>query len=108
MKFSTALFLFFAVAGVLFFYAFQKAKKEQERINSMSPGARSNYIFGPVNDNLICPHCQTKSTVRVKQVARNAVSTGTVGGILKSNTTSTVTTVATQHHCDHCGSTWDI
>ena len=84
------------------------AQKERDKIKAMSPVEQSNYLFGPINVNLICPHCQTKSTVHVKRVSRVATSTGKVGGILKADTKSTVTTVVTQHHCDQCNSTWDI
>jgi hypothetical protein len=65
-------------------------------------------IYGPINGNLICPHCQTKGKVHMKRVSRVTTSTGKVGGILKTNTKSTLTTVVTQHNCDQCNSTWDI
>ena len=100
-------FVLVVIAG-LFIWASVSAQKERGKIDAMSPEDRSNYLFGPINANLICPHCQTKSLVHVKQVSRVATSTGKVGGILKANTKSTVTTVVTQHHCDQCNSTWDI
>ena len=81
---------------------------EQKKVNAMTPDERLNYMFGAVNVRLVCPHCQTTGKVRGKNVARQIVSTGTVGGILKTNTKSTAVKVVTQHHCDQCGSTWDI
>lgn len=89
-------------------WAVVSGMQERDRINAMSPEDRNEYVFGPINTNLVCPHCQTKGAVHVKHLARVATSTGTVGGVMKAKTTSTVTTAATQHHCDQCASTWDI
>jgi hypothetical protein len=108
MTFGGFVFLVVVVIAGLFMWGFVSAQKEREKIDAMSPEVRSNYVFGPINVNLICPHCQTKSLVHVKKVSRAATSTGQVGGILKADTTSTITTVVTQHHCDQCSSTWDI
>ena len=83
-------------------------QKEQEKISAMSPEEKNNYIFGPINEHLICPHCQTRGTVHARMAVRSSTSTGKVGGILKTDTTSTTTTTVTQHHCDQCGTTWDV
>ena len=108
-EFVFFVFTVLVVIAGLFIWGFVSAQKEREKIDAMSPEDRSNYLFGPINANLICPHCQTKSLVHVKQVSRVATSTGRVGGIiLKANTRSTITTVVTQHHCYQCSSTWDI
>ena len=108
MTFGGFIFLVLAVfvGGVV--WAIVSAQQEREKINAMNPEDRSNYLFGPINANLICPHCHTKSAVHVKTVSRVATSTGKVGGILKADTKSTITTVVTQHHCEQCSSTWDI
>ena len=108
MTFGGFVFLVLALLAGGIVWAIVSGLKEGEKVNAMSPEDRSNYIFGQINANLICPHCQTKGTVHVKKVPRVATSTGTVGGILKANTKSTVTSVVTQHHCDQCSSTWDI
>ena len=108
MTFGEFVFLVLAVFVGLIIWAFLSAQQEREKVAAMSPEDQSNYIFGSINANLICPHCQTKSAVHVKRVSRVATSTGKVGGILKADTKSTVTTVVTQHHCDQCSSTWDI
>lgn len=108
MTFGGFVFLMLVVLIGGIVWAILSGLKERDKINAMSPVDQTNYLFGPINVNLICPHCQTKSTVHVKRVSRVATSTGKVGGILKANTKSTVTTVVTQHHCDQCNSTWDI
>ncbi|MDO8447987.1 MAG: hypothetical protein Q7T10_04190 [Rhodoferax sp.] len=84
------------------------ASNMREKIEAMSPAERATYFFGAVNEHLICPHCQTKGLVRAKQETRVVTSTGKVGGILKTDTTSETTAVVTQHHCGQCGTTWDI
>ena len=108
MTFGEFVFLVLAVFVGLIIWAFLSAQQEREKVAAMSPEDQSNYLFGPINANLICPHCQTKGAVHVKRVSRVATSTGKVGGILKADTKSTVITVVTQHHCDQCSSTWDI
>lgn len=100
--------LLVVLAVVVCAIAVMMGNKEREKIEAMSSGDKSNYLFGPINENLVCPHCQTRSMVHMKKATRVATSTGQVGGILKSNTKSTVKTVVTQHHCDQCSSTWDI
>lgn len=89
------LFIFFVIA-------------EQKKVNAMTPNEKLDYEFGTVNVHLVCPHCQTTGKVRSKSVTRQMVSSGTVGGIFKTNTNSSTFKTVTQHHCDHCGSTWDI
>lgn len=108
MTFGGFIFLMMIFFAGIMIWGYLNAQNEREKIDAMSPEDRNNYFFGPINANLICPHCQTKGMVHVKQVARVATSTGKVGGILKTDTKSTITTVVTQHHCDQCSSTWDI
>ena len=108
MGFGGVVFLFLMFIVAIFIWAGVSTLNEQDEINAMSPGDRSNYLYGHVNAHLICPHCQTKGFVHVKNVTRATTSTGNVGGILKANTTSTATSVVTQHHCEQCSSTWDI
>lgn len=108
MSFSGFVFLFFFFIVALVAWAFVSAKNEQEKVNAMSPADRANYLFGPINNHLICPHCQTKGLVHAMKATRVSTSTGKVGGILKTNTESTTTRVVTQHHCEQCGTTWDV
>lgn len=96
------------VIGLILFFVISSVKKEQEKVAAMSPSDRAAYLFGKLNEHLVCPHCQTKGLVRAKQATKIVTSTGKVGGILKTNTTSKTTAVVTQHHCDQCGTTWDV
>ena len=102
-------FVFLGVLFVLIFgFLFFKVQHENEKLAAMSPAELAAHLFGVLNEHLICPHCQTKGLVRVKQVLRIVESTGKVGGILKTDTKSQTKVIATQHHCDQCSSTWDI
>jgi hypothetical protein len=101
------IFIFIVASGVISFFVWA-SKKEAERLNAMSPEERNNALWGIINPHLICVHCQSQGTVHTLRVARSVVSTGTVGGILKTNTQTTTVVHATQHHCDKCSSTWDI
>ena len=108
-------------AAIMYFIAAQivDARKERARIAKMSPEAREQYekeilrqaqinVFGPINEHLVCPHCQNKGSVHAKKEMRVTTSVGKVGGILKTNTSSQVTRFVTQHHCKICSTTWDI
>ena len=81
---------------------------ENEKMKKMSPSEKENYIYGSINEHLICSHCQTKGFVHAKQAVRTSTSTGKVGGVLKTNTENKTVSTVTQHHCEKCGSTWDI
>lgn len=103
MGFAVFLTLVFAAwIGVPYFL---DRLKQQEQLDSMTSHER---FFGPLNEHLVCPHCQTKGLVRVRRMERTVTSIGKVGGILKTNTTSHTKAIVTQHHCDQCNSTWDI
>ena len=108
MTFGGFLFLAALIVVGIIVFAVIASQKEQEKINAMSPAEKNNYIFGPINEHLICQHCQTRGTVHARMAVRSSTSTGKVGGILKTDTTSTTTTTVTQHHCDQCGTTWDV
>lgn len=100
--------IFFMVFFGFFAYKIVTLKDEQDKVKAMSSGERALYTSGPLNVHLICPHCQTKGLVRAKKVTRTVTSTGKVGGILKTDTTTQTKTNLTQHHCDQCGTTWDV
>ena len=95
---------FVAFVGVLIF----QVKREETKVSFMSPDQRLAYAFGSKNEHLVCPHCQTKGEVRAKRVSRTVTTTGNVGGILKTDTNSQTINHVTQHHCDKCGTTWDV
>lgn len=84
----------------------QRVKAEAQRVKAEA--SRAIALFGNLSQHLICPHCQTKGTVRAKGATRVVTSTGKVGGIIKTNTKSTSTKSVTQHHCDKCSTTWDV
>ena len=105
MDFGTIVLLIVIIPFALLIFA---KLYEKNKIDGMSLVDRNNYIYGSINTNLVCPHCQTKGLVHVKKVAKVATSTGTVGGIFRANTHSTTSTIVTQHHCEQCNSTWNI
>lgn len=99
---------------------------KQRKLESMSAGDRDAYIqieqtlsehrrkvvaqnlhssqFGSTNQNLICPHCQTKGQVRSKsseEVTRTKVIP-IVGNTIKARRE------VLQMHCDNCGTTWNV
>lgn len=71
--------------------------------------------WGPVNVALVCPHCQTKGNVHVRQVKREGgvSSAKLIGGLLTGWRSLYVTGLSrkeklTRAHCDYCGSTWEF
>ena len=102
------LIIFAIGVGVFFFLLYFDVFGYIQGPTAHTPPPNKMQRFGPPNEHLICPHCQTKGMVRAKKVSRTAVSTGKVGGILKTNTKSQTTSAVTQHHCDQCGTTWDV
>jgi len=66
----------------------QAAKEEQDKVAQMSPEELSKYrkeqaeqhemtTYGTIKPQMICPHCQTKGSVRTKPVTKK---TGISGG----------------------------
>jgi hypothetical protein len=69
--------------------------------------------FGSLSPRMVCPHCQTKGTVRAKTIQRKAGISGgkataaaLTGGISLLATGLSRKERVTQAHCDNCGSTW--
>ena len=108
MSLGGMFFLVLAAVVCLFVWAIRYQKKETARVEAMDPREKANHLFGSINEHLICPHCQTKGLVHARRVSRVVTSTGKVGGILKTDTKSTTVSQVTQHHCEQCGTTWDI
>ncbi len=100
--------LVLVIVGGVFYVAYIQAQNEKEKRAAMSPAELAVYLFGERSEHLICPHCQARGPVRAKQAMRTTTSTGKIGGILKTNTKSQTTVAVTQHHCDQCGTTWDV
>ena len=71
--------------------------------------------WGQINDNLICPHCQFKGKVRVKDVQRKKGISGgkAVGAVITGGVSLLATGISrkenlTQARCDACNSQWDF
>lgn len=74
-----------------------------------------NFIWGPINPEIICPHCKKKGKVHITKVKRKAgISGGKVmGGLLTGGLSLLGTGLSrkqkqTQAHCGNCNSTWDF
>ena len=69
--------------------------------------------WGPLNSQLVCPHCQVRGTVRTKMVREKKGVSGAkaTGAVLTAGLSVLATGLsrhetATQAHCDNCTSTW--
>lgn len=100
--------------------------KHQDMLDQMTPENRAKYdkkieedqlkrekevflmVYGNLNPELICPHCQTRGVVHTRKYAQDIVTTGKIGGILKTNIKTTTKTWVNQHHCTQCKTTWNI
>jgi hypothetical protein len=104
-------------------------QKRQERMNEMrarlqkskqesTERQRERMVeqqWGNLNPAMICPHCQTKGTVRTQSEQRKAgVSGGKATAALLTGGTSLLLTglsrkqLVTQAHCDTCNSGWSF
>jgi len=82
------------------------ARKDAMRVaqNEMLARHRAIDMYGLPNANLVCPHCQTKGSVRSKS-AEEVTSTRVVpiiGNNIKARKK------VTQMHCDNCDTTWNV
>jgi hypothetical protein len=80
-----------------------------------TPEARMLLQWGPSNPALVCPHCQTPGTVRIKAVTqKTGISGGKATAALLTGGVSLLATglarkaAQTQAHCDTCAITWII
>jgi len=71
--------------------------------------------YGPINPQLVCPHCQTRGQVHAKAVKQKkgisgAKATGALltGGLSLLATGLSRKETLTQAHCGACGSTWNF
>jgi len=71
--------------------------------------------WGPKNTAMICPHCQTRGSVRVKSVTRKkGISGGKATAALLTSGVSMLATGlsrkegATRAHCENCSQEWDF
>ena len=69
--------------------------------------------YGTINPQMICPHCQTKGSVRTKPVTKKTgISGGKATAALLTGGVSMLATGLsrkegmTQAHCESCNCTW--
>jgi hypothetical protein len=79
----------------------------------MTPEQRAQVEWGDLNEHLICPHCQSKGTVRTKGVKRKKGISGAkaTGALLTAGVSILATGLSRKEsetcaHCMTCGSTW--
>ena len=90
-----------------------KASKEKIAYTKESPKSLMDIDFGIINPEIICPHCQKKGSVRIKNVIRKkgisgAKATGALltGGISLLATGLSRKVGETQAYCERCQSIW--
>jgi hypothetical protein len=107
------------VFGALVVWAVVSGLKEGARVAALPADQREAYMrtdqWGRLRPQVICPHCQTRGTVRMKSVrtktgisggkATAAVLTGGVSLLATGLSRKESVTVA---HCDFCSVTWRL
>ncbi len=108
-------------------------EKEKKKQAAMSPNEKQRYLneqksqsiaetqkkritmYGGINAEMICPHCQTKGKTRTKHITQKkgvsgAKATGAVltGGLSLLATGLSRKEDATQAYCENCNSTWSF
>lgn len=86
-------------------------QKEERRIAA----ERAEAAHGPINPEMVCPHCQVKGKVRAKRVDRKAGVSGTKASaaVLTGGASVIVTGLSqseevTEAACDNCQSRWSF
>jgi hypothetical protein len=104
---------------------------ESAKLEKMAPDEREAYLEtkrkaaqavqakmqdlkqGQVNAQMICPHCQSRGTVRTRRIKqKKGISGGKATARVLTAGVSMLATglsrkeAATEAHCDNCGSTW--
>lgn len=91
--------------------------KERDRRASLSVEQRMEEDavreYGEKNTAMICPHCQSKGSIRIKAIAKKAGISGgkataavLTGGVSVLATGLSRKEDLTQAHCEECKSTW--
>lgn len=69
----------------------------------------------PPNEHLVCPHCDTKGVVKVRQVVRKKGISGgkATGAVLTGGVSMLGTGLSRKQHvsemtCTNCGTIWDV
>jgi hypothetical protein len=126
---------FFAVAVVavvvIVIAAWIGSRVESAKLEKMTPAERAEYLEakrkaakaaqakmrdlqqGPVNAQMICPHCQSRGTVRTKRITqKKGISGGKATAAVLTAGVSILATglsrkeAGTEAHCENCSSTW--
>jgi len=105
-------------------WAVEEQNKVQNKVAQMSPEELSKYrkeqaerqkmtTYGTIKPQMICPHCQTKGSVRTKPVTKKTgISGGKATAALLTGGMSMLATGLsrkegmTQAHCEKCNNTW--
>jgi hypothetical protein len=76
---------------------------------------QASLLWGSINSAMICPHCQTKGSVRTKQITRKAGVSGgkataaiLTGGLSILGVGLSRKEQRTEAHCGHCDATWQF
>jgi hypothetical protein len=104
---------------VLFLFSVVVAIAALLKMGDMTPEeherGRLELRYGYLNPDMICPHCQTKASVRTKVVNQKAgISGGKAAvGILTGGVSVLATGLSrkervTKAHCDTCKVEWDL
>lgn len=69
--------------------------------------------YGAINLSMVCPHCQTKGSIRTKRITKKTgVSGGKAAAAVVTGGLSVLAVglarkeASTQAHCDNCSNTW--
>jgi len=105
--------------GCLFVWAIVSGLKEGARVRALPPDQREECIrtmqFGRLRPQVICPHCQTRGTVRLRSATKKAGISGgkATAAVLTGGVSSLATGLSRKEsfasaHCDFCNSTWQF
>jgi hypothetical protein len=90
--------------------AYQETKRKAAQV---SQAQTRDLQYGPVNPQMICPHCQSRGTVRTKRITqKKGISGGKATAAVLTAGVSMLATglsrkeAATEASCDNCRSTW--
>ena len=130
---SCSIFLVVFIGGIFVvgIIVMISASNEADRVQRMTPAERDAYLdqkrraatqaqaklrdaqHGPLNMQMVCPHCHKKGSVRTKNVKqKKGISGGKATAAVLTGGVSILATglsrkeAATEATCDKCGSTW--
>lgn len=99
------------IAGIIM--AIIKISMESSRRSNLTPQEIATEDWGWQNMQMICPHCQSKGSVRTKKIEqKKGISGGKATAAVLTGGASLMVTglsrkeIATQAHCSNCNNTW--